>query len=294
MISKKRRKLLLGIVDRQMESEETGYVRDAYENLLTKGFCPISARSTIATVLSKEVYIVVGKNKKGFNEDSYRDGLQEILMKYRYNRKEVWPEAAELFKAGSKILRGHYNKPEALIYWEELWEMVKAVVEYENEKEHECMNLNDFDKKTGKRYGWKIWLTRMRKVYERNKQFENCIRFIDEVNKLFPRIKWDIRSYENSEMVLLWMLGRNEEADERAEQMRRSGYYAYIIDALLYYTRIGKRGKVVEVLEQILEESKYTYDYEYIYSAAAIIASFARREDLRQEFLMLDKKWGPK
>ena len=50
----------------------------------------------------------------------------------------------------------------------------------------------------------------------------------------------------------------------------------------------------VEVLEQILEESKYTYDYEYIYSAAAIIASFARREDLRQEFLMLDKKWEPK
>ena len=290
MISKKRRKLLLGIVDRQMESEETGYVRDAYEKLLTKGFCPISARSTIATVLSKEVYIVVGQNKNGFNEDSYRAGLQEMLVKYRYNRKEVWPEAAELLKAESRILRGHYNKSEAHIYWEEVWEMVKAVVEYENEKEHECMNLYDFEKKTGSRYGWKIWFTTMREVYESNKQFENCIRFIDEVNKLFPGTIWDIRSYENSEMVLLWMLGRNEEADERAEQMRKSGYYEYVIDALIYYTRAGKREKMAEVLEQILEECKYTHDYECIYSAAEIIASLARREDLRQQFLMLDEK----
>ena len=60
---------------------------------------------------------------------------------------EVWLEATELLKAGSKILRGHYNKPETHIYWEELWEM-----------------------------------------------------------------------------VLLWMLERNEEADERVEQMRRFGY----------------------------------------------------------------------
>ena len=30
--------------------------------------------------------------------------------------------------------------------------MVKAVVEYENEKEQECMNLNVFNKKTGERY----------------------------------------------------------------------------------------------------------------------------------------------
>ena len=44
------------------------------------------------------------------------------------------------------------------------------------------------------------------------------------------------------------------------------------------------------MLEQILKESKYTYDYECIYSAAEIIASLARREDLRQQFLMLDEK----
>ena len=86
-------------------------------------------------------------------------------------------------------LRGHYNKPEALIYWEELWET-----------------------------------------------------------------------------VLLWMLERNEEADERVEQMRGSGYYEYNIEALLYCIHVGKSRKVAEVLEQILKESKYTYDYECIYS----------------------------
>lgn len=40
----------------------------------------------------------------------------------------------ELLKQGSRIRRGYFNKSEALIYWEELWEMVKAVVDYEYEK----------------------------------------------------------------------------------------------------------------------------------------------------------------
>ena len=67
-------------------------------------------------------------------------------------------------------------------------------------------------------------------------------------------------------MVLLWMLERNEEADERVEQMRRAGYYEYNIGALLYCIRVGKSRKVAEVLEQILKEGRYTYDYECIYS----------------------------
>lgn len=57
MISEDLRKTLLGIVDWQLESEETGYVKEAYEKLLSKGFCPISAKNTIASVLSKERYI---------------------------------------------------------------------------------------------------------------------------------------------------------------------------------------------------------------------------------------------
>ena len=38
VISKKRRKLLLGIVDRQMESEETGYVRCAGSPILRENY----------------------------------------------------------------------------------------------------------------------------------------------------------------------------------------------------------------------------------------------------------------
>ena len=140
MISEDLRKTLLGIVDWQLESEKTDYVKDAYEKLLAKGFCPIGAKNTIASVLSKEIYIVVGKEKKGFSEESYRAGLEEMLKTYRYNGKETWPEAVELLKQGARLLRGNHNKPETLVYWEELWKMIKAAVDYEIEKKREQYN----------------------------------------------------------------------------------------------------------------------------------------------------------
>ena len=103
MISEDLRKTLLGIVDWQLESEKTDYVKDAYEKLLAKGFCPIGAKNTIASVLSKEIYIVVGKEKKGFSEESYRAGLEEMLKTYRYNGKHG--RRQELLKQGARLLR---------------------------------------------------------------------------------------------------------------------------------------------------------------------------------------------
>lgn len=175
MISEDLRKTLLGIVDWQLESEETDYVKEAYEKLLAKGFCPIGAKNTIASVLSKEIYIVVGKEKKGFSEESYRAGLEEMLKTYGYNRKETWPEAAELLKQGARLLRGNHNKPEALVYWEELWKMIKAAVDYEIEKREDNISIWDFEDETGERYKWSEWISQMRKVYEESKQFKNCL-----------------------------------------------------------------------------------------------------------------------
>ena len=157
MISEDLRKTLLGIVDWQLESEKTDYVKDAYEKLLAKGFCPIGAKNTIASVLSKEIYIVVGKEKKGFSEESYRAGLEEMLKTYRYNGKETWPET--------------------LVYWEELWKMIKAAVDYEIEKRENNITIWDFEDETGERYKWSEWISQMRKVYEKNKQFKNCRRY---------------------------------------------------------------------------------------------------------------------
>lgn len=51
IISEDLRKTFFGIVDWQLESEETGYVKEAFEKLLVKGF----------------------------SEESYRAGLEEIV-----------------------------------------------------------------------------------------------------------------------------------------------------------------------------------------------------------------------
>ena len=64
MISEDLRKTLLGIVDWQLESEKTDYVKDAYEKLLAKGFCPIGAKNTIASVLSKDIYSCRKREKR--------------------------------------------------------------------------------------------------------------------------------------------------------------------------------------------------------------------------------------
>lgn len=253
MISEDLRKTLLGIVDWQLESEKTDYVKDAYEKLLAKGFCPIGAKNTIASVLSKEIYIVVGKEKKGFSEESYRAGLEEMLKTYRYNGKETWPEAAELLKQGARLLRGNHNKPETLVYWEELWKMIKAAVDYEIEKRENNITIWDFEDETGERYKWSEWISQMRKVYEKNKQFKNCLRFIEDVNEIFCPFDWgDDTEYEYKVEEMLWKVGRYKEAKQRVELLNFMGNLRALEEAQKNYRETGNKGKVESVLKDFI------------------------------------------
>lgn len=120
-----------------------------------------------------------------------------MLKTYGYNRKETWPEAAELLKQGARLLRENHNNPEALVYWEELWKMIKAAVDYEIEKREDNITIWDFEDETGERYKWSEWISQMRKVYEESKQFKNCLQFIEGVKEIFCPFDWgDDTKYE--------------------------------------------------------------------------------------------------
>ena len=291
MISEDLRKTLLGIVDWQLESEETGYVKEAYEKLLSKGFCPIGAKNTIASVLSKEIYIVVGKEKKGFSEESYRAGLEEMLKTYRYNRKETWPEAAELLKQGARLLRENHNNPEALVYWEELWKMIKAAVDYEIEKREDNISIWDFEDETGERYKWSEWISQMRKVYEESKQFKNCLQFIEDVNEIFCPFDWgDDTKYEYKVEEMLWKVGRYKEAKQRVELLNFMRNLWALEDAQKNYRETGNKGKVESVLEQILEDRMKSKGYRFFRGYFAHAASEVGRDDLCQRFYSLENQ----
>lgn len=271
MISEDLRKTLLGIVDWQLESEKTDYVKDAYEKLLAKGFCPIGAKNTIASVLSKEIYIVVGKEKKGFSEESYRAGLEEMLKTYRYNGKETWPET--------------------LVYWEELWKMIKAAVDYEIEKRENNITIWDFEDETGERYKWSEWISQMRKVYEKNKQFKNCLRFIEDVNEMFCPFDWgDDTEYEYKVEEMLWKVGRYKEAKQRVELLNFMGNLRALEEAQKNYRETGNKGKVESVLEQILEDRMKSKGYRFFRRYFAHAASEVGRDDLCQRFYSLENQ----
>ncbi len=271
MISEDLRKTLLGIVDWQLESEKTDYVKDAYEKLLAKGFCPIGAKNTIASVLSKEIYIVVGKEKKGFSEESYRAGLEEMLKTYRYNGKETWPET--------------------LVYWEELWKMIKAAVDYEIEKRENNITIWDFEDETGERYKWSEWISQMRKVYEKNKQFKNCLRFIEDVNEIFCPFDWgDDTEYEYKVEEMLWKVGRYKEAKQRVELLNFMGNLRALEEAQKNYRETGNKGKVESVLEQILEDCMKSKGYRFFRRYFAHAASEVGRDDLCQRFYSLENQ----
>lgn len=271
MISEDLRKTLLGIVDWQLESEKTDYVKDAYEKLLAKGFCPIGAKNTIASVLSKEIYIVVGKEKKGFSEESYRAGLEEMLKTYRYNGKETWPET--------------------LVYWEELWKMIKAAVDYEIEKRKNNITIWDFEDETGERYKWSEWISQMRKVYEKNKQFKNCLRFIEDVNEIFCPFDWgDDTEYEYKVEEMLWKVGRYKEAKQRVELLNFMGNLRALEEVQKNYRETGNKGKVESVLEQILEDRMKSKGYRFFRRYFAHAASEVGRDDLCQRFYSLENQ----
>lgn len=239
--------------------------------MLAKGFCPIGAKNTIASVLSKEIYIVVGKEKKGFSEESYRAGLEEMLKTYRYNGKETWPET--------------------LVYWEELWKMIKAAVDYEIEKRENNITIWDFEDETGERYKWSEWISQMRKVYEKNKQFKNCLRFIEDVNEIFCPFDWgDDTEYEYKVEEMLWKVGRYKEAKQRVELLNFMGNLRALEEAQKNYRETGNKGKVESVLEQILEDRMKSKGYRFFRRYFAHAASEVGRDDLCQRFYSLENQ----
>ena len=78
MGNKRLNRMILQVVNNQIKDPATAYVKEAYDKMRDMGYSSAEAKEAIAAVLLSEMYTMLGEMKE-FSEESYRNGLEEML-----------------------------------------------------------------------------------------------------------------------------------------------------------------------------------------------------------------------
>ncbi len=87
MGNKRLKRTILQVVNNQLKDPATAYVKEAYDKMIDMGYTSAEAKEAIAAVLLSEMYTMLGEMKE-FSEESYRNGLEEMLEDYGLGGQE--------------------------------------------------------------------------------------------------------------------------------------------------------------------------------------------------------------
>ena len=74
------KKLILEVVDNQINDSSIPFVREAYEKIQSKGYSKSEAREMIATAVVEDIYIIMKENKK-FDKREYAEKIERLVEK---------------------------------------------------------------------------------------------------------------------------------------------------------------------------------------------------------------------
>mgnify|MGYP003470869991 CR=1 FL=1 len=72
------KKLILQVVDNQINDSSIPFVREAYEKIQSKGYSKSEAREMIATAVVEDIYIIMKENKK-FDKREYAEKIERLV-----------------------------------------------------------------------------------------------------------------------------------------------------------------------------------------------------------------------
>ena len=281
MTNKRLKKTILQVVSNQLKDPATVYVKETYDKMRDMGYTSVESKEAIAAVLLSEMYTMLGEMKE-FSEESYRNGLEEMLEDYCLGgQAEPWPGMSEILKQGYDALDRDFRDPSAIEPWEKAWEIVKEKVR----NAEMPMEIYEVDEATDYEYNLEEWISEMTDSYRRMGEDDRCISFCKEVIDTFAWQQFPPSEFKNCIGNCLMGLGRIEESDAWYDAWLNEGREPDAVTACTgYWMARGEYRRAEELLDYILKECEGGNDYDGFYAVGAEYCRQIGQENKAREF----------
>lgn len=288
MGNKRLKRTILQVVNNQMKDPATAYVKEAYEKMRDMGYSSAEAKEAIAAVLLSEMYTMLGEMKE-FSEESYRNGLEEMLEDYGLGgQEEPWLGMSEMLKQGYDALDRDFRDPSAIEPWEKAWEIVKEKVR----NAEMPLEIYEVDEATDYEYNLEEWISEMTDSYRRMGEDDRCISFCKEVIDTFAWRQFPPSEFKNCIGNCLMELGRLEESDAWYEAWLEEGREPDAVTACTgYWMARREYRRAEELLDHILKECEGGNDYDGFYAIGAEYCRQIGQEKKAGEFDRMQEEY---
>lgn len=314
MVNGNLKKTVITAVEEQLASGECPFVREAFEELLDRGYSERQAKEKIGAVMLESIYDILSE-KKDYDENQYRARIEEVLKadfedgdkwdKDLYADEEsIWRGTAKALDKGKALFEKN-RMDECLAEWEPVWERLKQNVSVTAET-YGKLELYNVDEATEFRYEFEEWLPQVITAYFALHKYEEAIRFCKEVKETFAWRETAANEYNASIGNALFYMNDYEASDAWFErwQTEEPKNFECAYEAAFHWFRREQPEKAKAVMEEAMEGVECTYETQDIYSRAAGIfsmlgdtkqADYYRKaaDDFFKKFLKNPTRYGP-
>lgn len=274
------KKTILGVVDNQLKAKDPLCTWETYEKLLEAGYSKSEAKDKIGAVVLTEIYDIL-KAGQPFDEERYKDGLEEMLMQsvdYEDNHhiETEWDEWDDLVQKGYESFEKK-KEEEGLGFWQDAWNVFCSVLEQNTETETLYGLMEELDYK----YSIDGWLQDYDMELGNARSYEKRIAFCRKVLEMFDWEEADDSCYRCGIGESLFGEGKKEEAygyyenwlAEDPQNENGINSYSWILFAN------GETEKAYEVIRRVIWGVPCSMDNSLLFMRARELADHMGKKD---------------
>lgn len=207
------KKLILEVVNNQLEDNNPPETKDVYDKLLAAGYSVSEAKEKIGAVVIEEIYDVM-KEKQPYDEKRYTDALNRMVQQCidygdTYHIRTEWDEWDDLVQKGYEAeVTGGEN--EMIACWWEAWDIFQKIVEQEEMK----TSVSDIMESQDYKYPVDEWLQDMEMELGKAVESEKRLEFCRKVLEIFDWSFDDSSNYMSAIGEELYETGKVDEGRE--------------------------------------------------------------------------------
>lgn len=295
-------RILLRIVEKQIDDKEPGFVEKAYVALQKKGYVRKLAKVKLCTALANVIFEVLKYNKP-YKEERYRDSIEEVVRE-RFNEKSVLDietgrehTIAKRLEEFDELVMDEKDPGAAAVFFMELWPMLKQFIENNYTRETkdslERFSPQQIDERTDYRMNLYISVMGSVMAFLNAKRYEDGIRVMGEILDTFAWLPGEDSPFRRGIGECLEESGKKEEAD--------NWFHSWLTespkdpDCANYYGKIlmdrGEMEKAGQLLQECMPEGRPAVErYINLYTCAEEFYRSIGEEREEKKFAALLKK----
>lgn len=270
------RQSMLEVVDNQLRDGDPQCTTEAYERLQEMGYSKTEAKTTIASVVTENMYHMM-KEVRPFQEEIFKSRLEELVRSMPQKADISWNPLIRLVEKGQECLDAN-DYPGMTKAWMEAWESMKLLIVPMGR-----IHVEELTEHTGYAYDLENWLTDMEMELGNAKEYEKCIRFCQEAVEYLEFGNLNEGNMKRAVADSYMYLGDIEKCDELyqnwvCEQPDDSN----LIYGWIYNLRI--RGEVERALQLVTQavEVEGKHDIELLVAGEGLFTSAGNLEKTRE------------